>query len=266
LEEVMAGGVKRGEAGAGYPYIPLKDVAEMARVIEVRGGKCRFDELAVALNQTKTSGAFRGRCSAGRQFGVVQTDGSELVLTDLGRRMASRDTEADALAEAFLKVSLYESLYARYAAEGGRLPPEAVIEADIARLGVSPQWAARARRVFIRSAETAGYFRSGRDRLIRPSVAADGTIKPEDAGSPRPQKPSRTSHAEAVPVSKHPLISGLVDQLPPADEGLSERELKRWLNTAEAVMRLIYAIDEGAPAPQPDANLNGAASVPVQPS
>ncbi len=192
-----------------FPISQLKDAAGLARLLDRRGGRMRYDDLAAALGQQRNSGAFRGKTAAGQMFGLIETVSREASLTDLGRRVAAPDTEADALAEAFLHVPLYRALYGRYAADGGKLPMIRDIDVDIERLGVSPSRVTKARQVFLASAETAGYFRSGRDRLIRPSSAnpgaaagtilsGRGTLTTGGGGTPERKEPAQVSQAEAV--------------------------------------------------------------------
>ena len=250
---------KRDQARIAFPFIPLSDVVKMVQAIGLRGGRCRFDDLADALGQRKTSGAFRGRTSAGRMYGAVETVGSELELTDLGEAMCSPDPEGDTLAQAFLRVPLYEALYARYAAESGKLPAREVLEADMMRLGVPAKSVELARRAFLRSAEFAGFFRSGRDRLIRPAPMSD-SIAPRQIATPEPTEPAVGPPAEAAPMAEHPLIQGLMAKLPPEGERFTPRQRQRWLDTAKAALDLMYAgDDEDDPEPAP-AGLNGAAS------
>ena len=232
-----------GPGASSGPFVSLSIVVKMTQVIGRRGGHCRFDDLAAALDQTKTSGAFRGRTSAGRIFGVVETVDGELHLTELGRRVCSPGTEAEALAEAFLNVPLYKALFARYAAEGGKLPTPDVIEADMERLGVSHDRAGVARQVFLRSAETAGDFRSGNDRLIRPVTGA-GSIAGRHVGAPEPKEPAVVPPAEAAPMAEHPLIQGLMAKLPPEGERFTPRQRQRWLDAAKASLDLMYAGDD----------------------
>jgi hypothetical protein len=252
----------RDRSGVAYSFIPLVDVVEMVRVIERRGGRCRFDELAIALGQTKTSGAFRGRTAAGRMFGVVVTVGNELVLTELGARVCSSDKVGDALAEAFLNVPLHEKLFARYAAEGGKLPPVDVIDADMMRLGVPADRAPRVRSAFIRSAEVAGYFRSGHDRLIHPGARVS-TLPSRPVSAPAPKEPEVAPSAEATPMAEHPIIQGLMSKLPAEGERFTPKQRQRWLDTAKAALDLMYAgEDEDEPEPW-HADMNGAASRPA---
>lgn len=267
IREDVSGNKARSEMT--FPISQLKDVIPMTRLIDRRGGRMRFDDLAAALEQQRNSGAFRGKTAAGHLFGAVETVSRELVLTDLGRRMASPDTEADALAEAFLNVPLYRALFDRYAADGGKLPMIRDIDIDMERLNVSRP--IKARQVFLRSAETAGYFRSGRDRLIRPSTASSsttaGTIANMQAHSPELRDAAEVFHVKAVPVAEHSLVKALIAELPPRDEPPTSAQLRQFVDTFKMNLEFIYGIriEEGEkPAAQP--NLNGAATVQRQPS
>jgi hypothetical protein len=259
---------RRVQPGTTFPIVPLKDVIEMVRLIDSSGGSCRFDDLATALHQVSSSGAFRGRTAAGRMYGAVETVGGELILTDLGRRITSPQSQADALAEAFLNVELYEKLYQRYAVDGGKLPMNQVIDDDIARLGVLPQRASKARQVFMRSAETAGYFRSGRDRLIRPSTpssTAVGTIASMQAHSSELRDTAEAPPAAAAPTAEHWLVKALMAELPPREKPPTPTQLKHFLETFKMNLETIYGmrIEEGEkPAVQSD--LNGATALQQQ--
>jgi hypothetical protein len=256
-----------------FPISQLKDAAELARLLDRRGGRMRYDDLAAALGQQRNSGAFRGKTAAGQMFGVIETVSREASLTELGRRMAAPDTEADSLAEAFLHVPLYRALYGRYAADGGKLPMIRDIDVDIERLGVSPNRVTKARQVFLGSAETAGYFRSGRDRLIRPSSDSPGTAAGTilsgrgtptigGGGTLEPKELAEVSHAEAVQMSA--LMQGLVAKLPPEGERYTRQQRQRWLDAAKNILDIVYA-DDDEPDPAP-ARLNGLASAHSQPS
>ena len=249
----------------GFPIVPLKDVIEMVTLIARNGGVRGFDDIADDLGQVRSSGAFRGRTAAGRMYGAVETVGGELVLTELGRRMASPPTQAEALAEAFLNVELYEKLFHRYEPDGGRLPAIKLLDNDVALLGVLPQRAEKARQVFMRSAETAGYFRSGRDRLIRPTtgngtssfVAAPGSIASMPAQPPEPAEAPHVSSAEAVSVGEHWLVKALVAELPPRDEPPTPAQLRRFMDAMRINLEIIYGIQveqNGTPATQYGSN------------
>lgn len=220
-----------------FPYVPLQDVVKMVLKVERRGHRCRVNELAADLDQHKTSGAFRSRLSAGRMFGVAETIRGDISLTELGQMVCNPDTRPEALARAFLNVPLYEKIYGKFA--GGKLPPATGIEAEMMRLGVPAKQASKARQVLMRSADLAGYFGSGRDRLVRPPAS---TIGNGHSGAPAPEK-SAVPRAE-VPMGEHELIRGLVAQLPPEGQRFTPKQRRRWLEAAKLNLELIYAADD----------------------
>lgn len=234
-----------------FPYVPLQDVEKMALKVEGRGHRCRIDELAADLDQQKTSGAFRSRLSAGRMFGVTEAARGSISLTELGQMICNFDTRSEALARAFLNVPLYQRVYDKFC--GGKLPPATGIEAEMVRLGVPEKQASKARQVLMRSADLAGYFASGRDRLVRPPTSTIGSMH---GGAPAPDKPT-VPRAE-VPMGEHELIRGLVAQLPPQGQRFTPKQRRRWLEAAKLNLELIYAEDdEEDETPVSERTLNG---------
>ncbi len=75
---------------------------------------------------------------------------------------------------AFLNVPLYRRLYENY--KGRNLPPDPGLEQAIVNLGVSAKQKERARQVFQRSANYAGFFNQGRNRLILPAGLTDSPL------------------------------------------------------------------------------------------
>jgi len=162
----------------------------------------------------------------------------DVSLTDLGRKILNPDAQAGALVTAFLNVPLYAAMYDKFAS--GKLPPDTGIEAEMIRLGVPRKQVQKARQVMIRSAETAGYFRAGRDRLIRPPV---GSITNGHGDAPAPGKPF-VPPAEVVSLAEPPLIKGLVAKLPPEGERFTSKQRQRWLDAAKLNLELIYVVDD----------------------
>src|SRR5258706_8876561 len=233
-----------------FPYVPLHDVIEMVQKVEARGHRARVEELAADLDQQRTSGAFRSRLSAGRMFGTTETVRGDVSLTDLGRSFLNPDTRPGALVQAFLNVPLYGAIYEKFAT--GKLPPDQGIEAEMIRLGGPRKQVQKARQVLVRSADTAGFFRAGRDRLIRPPVSIIAT---GHCDAPAPEKPP-VPPPEAAPMAEHPLIKGLVAKLPPEGERFTPQQRKRWLEAAKVNLELIYAGEEEDLEPVA-ASLNG---------
>jgi hypothetical protein len=187
-----------------------------------------------------TSGAFRNKMSASRLYGVIEVSRQMVTLTDIGRRIISPDTYGSAVADAFMHVPLYRVLYEQFA--GNNLPPDQGIEAAMRRHGVPEKQTVRARQILFRSAETAGFFSAGRNRLVRP---APSNVPPEPpAGTGTGNRNRGGSGAEAAQMAEHPLIKGLIAKLPAEGERFTPRQRQRWLDAAKVNLELIYAGDD----------------------
>jgi hypothetical protein len=262
---------RSGRAPVPFPSAGLKGAIEMAQVICDHDGRWRFDHLAEALNMNKDAGAFRYRTAAARMFGFAETDGSEFVLTEFGRRACSPATAAAAMEEAFLRVELYNRLYQRYAPNGGRLPTDDVLCKDLELLGVPEQRVKVARQVFLRSAEAAGFFGSGRDRLIRPS-GIDNANATAGAGQRRSEPKDQAAEPPPAPqgkdgglVTEHLWLQVLESKLPAEGEPFPRKQRQRWLELARVYIDMTYPDDEGE-APDATASHNGSGQgYPAQP-
>ncbi len=85
----------------------------------------------------------------------------------------------DAKAGAFLAVPLFKAVYEKY--KGGVIPASAELERDMANLGVSDKQKGRARQLFEKSAEEAGFFEHGNNRLVMPGVVTGPGAKQIDS-------------------------------------------------------------------------------------
>ncbi len=235
---------KRQVGTIQFPYAQLDDAVEVAKKIWGTSGlRAHLDQLAPALgHDTVKSGAFRSKIGAARLFGLVNTTGLDVSLTDLGQKMNDPRAERAARAEAFLTVPLFRLLYDRY--RGRVLPNTAGLEQEMIDLGIAPKQRERARQVLLRSAQQAGFFGAGRDRLVLPPSA---TLPPEPTegtadGEPAPPAPS--AEREAKTMAQHPLIMGLIAKLPPEGEPFSAKQIERWLRAAKVNLMLIYETDD----------------------
>ena len=130
------------------------------------GTECTIDQLAGAMDSTAKSGTFRLRVSTARIFGFVTTSRGGVALTDLGQAIVDETREKDARARAFLQVPLYHAIHEKY--RGNILPPTAALESEMTSLGVATKQSDKARQAFDRSAQQAGFYEHGRNRLILP--------------------------------------------------------------------------------------------------
>lgn len=233
-----------------FPYDDLATSLKVARITQDRyGGHCQVDQLAEQLKQTPTSGGFRLKVAAARMFGLTQGKGQIVEVTDLGVRAISEGADgASARVEAFLHVPLYRSLY-----EGNRnraLPKDDQgLDALIRNLGVSAKQVTTARQAFQRSAEQAGFFGAGRDRLVMPPTGTAVEGVPTNGGAENGEDQPAGS---GPVVMNHPLIVGLLGALPEPGSHFSAEDRELWLRAAEVNFALIYgrpAAPESAPAP-----------------
>ncbi len=177
---------ERARSKVVFPYDDLGAAITVASTIfSSTGDHATMEQLAGKFDQKTSSGAFRNKVTSARIFGLVTVSRQGVQLTELGRRILDERTAAQARVDAFLNVPLYEQLYERF--KGGTLPPTSTaLEAVIRDEGVAPKQVTTARWRFQRSAELAGFFDHGDDRLVMPAIAAapQPDEKPVDAGDP----------------------------------------------------------------------------------
>jgi hypothetical protein len=169
---------ERGRSSIAFTYTPLSEAERVAQELQEFGGSASPEGIAEALDQKVRSGAFRQKMSAARLFGLISTRPGRVSLTRLGRDIIDPERQEAARVEAFLTVPLYRELFEKY--DGHMLPSVAGLENEIAGLGVSPKQVSTARQVFQRSAEQAGFFRRGRNRLTRPDAGSGGESQRHD--------------------------------------------------------------------------------------
>ncbi|MBV9783978.1 MAG: hypothetical protein JO264_09180 [Acidisphaera sp.] len=220
-----------------FPYNDLNDSVEIAKAIHQNAGmSCALDQLAAYLHVSMTGGAFNGRVANAGTFRVAKRSGGMVTLTPVGCRIVDPSTEAEARAEAFLSVPLYAAIHDKY--RGYTLPPPAALEREMALLGVAAKQTDKARQAFMRSAQQAGFFIHGEDRLVRPSFTASPTTKPIEL--PPEQRADEKSGGGGGKPPLDPLLRGLVDRLPTADTEWGLEDRVKWLQTAANIFDLIY--------------------------
>jgi hypothetical protein len=251
---------QRDRSTIRFPYSSLTDVVQVAETIHHHhhGGRCTPDQLAASLDQTASSGAFRIKVSTAQLVRAVDLHRGELSLTELGYRLADEETRPQGMVEAFRNVELYEKIYSKY--QGGRLPRDAGLEADMVAMGVAPKQANRARQAFQRSAEVAGFFLQGRDRLVLPPSGQAGTL----AGMPTTKRSTAQGPAAQEPDvrGRHPLIIGLFRELPAEDADFPAEKRQVWLGTAAAIFNLVWgkARAESEAESKPDVSEDGSSA------
>jgi hypothetical protein len=243
----------RQRSTIAFPYTDLDSCVAMANAIHEHVGSGDYDDsqLAAWTDQSPKSSGFRVQLYAARGFGLLSGEAGRHKLTEVGRAVVDPNQVREAKVKAFLAVPLFKALFENY--KSGVIPPAAALEREIVALGVSEKQKGRARQVFERSAEEAGFFEHGRNRLVMPGVAVredklhnegkggrdsgdgDGGGGNGGGGGKGPPPP---------PID--PIIQGLLARLPRAGDAWPDAERKLWLQLLEGSFKLIYKDKEAA--------------------
>ncbi len=114
------------------------------------------------------------------------------------------------------------------------------MEAELTKFGVSPKQASKARQAMYRSADQAGFFLHGRDRLVEPPRQA-ATVS-----EVRQVSDAEVGHfvdcgEQIAGFVSDPLIVGLWKRLPDPDKGtFTPEQQAAWLNAAKVNLQLLY--------------------------
>lgn len=228
--------VGRERSSISFPYGDLEDAIPVAKAIHDQGGDSgSMAQIAAWLGHKDIrSGAFRLKVTAAKIFGLVRIDRSGVTLTALGRQVVDPAEERNARPQAFLNVPLYKKIYEKY--DGYQLPPDAGLEAVFVNLGVSEKQKSRARQIFQRSAQQAGFFKTGKQRLVSPRIIATPTT-PDVPPIPSENKSQNDVQQR---TSKHALIEALFETVPDDGAPWDADAREKWLSTAKSILDLIY--------------------------
>ena len=165
---------------------------------------------------------------------VIDVPSQSACPESLGRLVASA-----AKIEAFLNVPLYQTLHDRH--NGGLLPGDSGIEEEMIKLGVTRKSAGRARQAFQRSAEYAGFFGQGRNRLVVPPLDKDPDLEMKaDESKEGDKEVAVRSKRPSGEATAHPLLEGLWASLPPQGEAFSPEQQSDWIQMAELALKMVY--------------------------
>jgi hypothetical protein len=226
-----------------FAYIALPDVMEVAIAIHdhVGTGDCDEHQLSAWLSKSQKSSGFRILLSTTRLFGLIETDTvGKSRLTPLGRKAVDPAQSREAKAKAFLTVPLYNALFEKN--KGGVLPPAAALEREMVQIGVAEKQRHTARLVFERSAQYAGFFEHGKDRLVMPGIAEREEAKGEDTDRGGSSGGGGGGGGDDKPPTRHPLIEGLFQSLPPNGQLWTLDEAADWLHAAAYNLRFAYKL------------------------
>lgn len=244
---------RRANSTIKFPYVGLDDVSAIADTMLNRyGGHCSMVQLASALEQKPSSGAFRVKVTAAKMFGVVSGRGDNLSLTPMGSALTDPDRRRQARVDAFLQVPLYKAIYDEATRQGGMMPGSLKgIEQMIVRLGVVPNQAETARLAFNRSARFAGFFEHGDNRLIMPALGPETVAAEEDAdasGSTSGGSSDDGPDGDDLP-GKPTLLVEVFKRLPDEGEAFSQAERELWSSMLEAILNVLYPDSTRPPKP-----------------
>jgi hypothetical protein len=225
---VNPAGRKQQRSSIAFPYVDLEEVSSLAKAIHenVGSGSCSADQLAAWIKQSPTSSGFRLRLSAGKLFGLLGVDG-EIRLTNLGHSVIDPKTEQEGRSAAFLSVPLYRAVFERF--KGRLVPPTTGFENELVTLGVASTLKERARSVLERSAEYAGFYKHGRERLIQPANPSfkEDTEEKSDEAPVDHSRPAVSSIGEKN-LGLDPLLIALLQKIPSKDDGWPAQKRLRW--------------------------------------
>lgn len=229
----------RKRSSIQFPYADLESGIDIANAIykNVGQGDCSTSQIAAWIDHSAQSSGFNLKMAGAKLFGLIESNNGKYQLTDLGKRIVDNDSAREAKIEAFLNVPLYQSVFKSY--DGKTLPPSKGLENDIVSMGVAEKVKDRARQYLEKSAEQAGFFETGKNRLVKPSVQKFDTMSAKNNSvEDNTQQPS-----SSPPVPKkifHPFIDGLLEELPAKGQPWSEEERQQWLDTAKSIFNMIY--------------------------
>lgn len=241
-------------SGITSPYFDLAASIAVAEAINNNGGgTCSPEQLAAWLGyKSINSGTYMTRVSAaGKHFGLIEVSGNSITLTERAKKIISPVMPADSVdakIDAFLAVPLYAKVYDNF--RGNTLPPEIGLKnLFLNSYKILPDRVPQAVRVFLNSAEQAGFFSAtgDRSRLVKPSVQTSSNssqqpLQQEEVSAP--EKP-RGSGGDG-PHGVHSAIVGLLRELPAPGTPWSTQKKQRFLDAFKATVDFIYP-EEGAP-------------------
>jgi hypothetical protein len=231
----------RQRSTIAFPYMDLDSAVELADAIHahVGHGECDDDQLAAWSNQSAKSSTFRVQVYAARTFGILEVDSGKHKLTEIGRAIVDPKQVRSARVRAFLYVPLFKTIFDNH--RGGVLPPTAALEREIVQLGVSEKQRSRARVVFEKAAEQAGFFEHGKNRLVMPGVASGVTPpnKEKSGDIHQDRNGGGAGNGGSSVGSDDALIQALIQKLPKSGPwGVDERV--NWLKLLTLAFQIAY--------------------------
>lgn len=234
-----------------FPYYDLQDAVEVTRKVQDEGGgECSLELLARYLEAKSTSsGAFRSRVAAAITFGLIATRAGNYAVTDRGLAIIAPVHEGDdqrAKVEAFLSVPLFREVYDLY--RGSPLPPEVGLKTTFrTRFNIVEDRVDPSYRVFMRSAEQAGFFSTGKSHLVEPPTKPLSTEAPSEEGETHDEPGGGGGSGDGGGTrtpSVHPALAGLLQLLPPDKQGWTKDQFDTWILGFTAAVKMLHPVSE----------------------
>jgi hypothetical protein len=254
-------------SGIASPYFDLgASIAVAEAIYKQGGGACSPDQLALWLGYKSTgSGTYMTRlAAANKHFGTVEVNGERIAITERAKKILTPVMPEDAIGarvEAFLAVPLFSRVYEQY--KGSQLPPEVGLKnLFLNTYQILPERVAQAVRVFLNSADQAGFFSAtsgDRSRLIKPSqlMASPAVLQPVtpqpavESLKPTDSPPPPSSYERAKggggsdgAGSVHSAIIGLLRDLPQPGTDWPKKNKARFLKAFQATLDHVYPSDD----------------------
>jgi hypothetical protein len=239
-------GEGRERSAIRFPYMDLDDAISVARAIHqtTGGSPCAFDQLAAKLELSLKSSGFQVRLATARLFGLIESTEGGVKLTALGQRIIDTAQERAAKVSSFLAVPLYKKVHEHYL--GKVLPPAAAFERELLSMGVPAKQTSKARQVLERSAQIAGFFEFGKDKLVAPGVAQDTKADTTDTGKKKNGDGTGSGDGSGL-AHLDPLLIALLKKIPPSGESWPGPQRARWFRTFAMNVSQIYDADDEQP-------------------
>ena len=249
-----------GRSGITSPYFDLVASIAVAKIIQQQGaGTSSSQQLAQWLGYKSTnSGTYATRLSAAtKHFGLIENSGDIFGLTERAKNILSPAMPEDVMAakiEAFLAVPLFARVYEQF--RGSQLPPEAGLKnLFLNTYKILPDRVAQAVRVFLNSAEQAGFFSSNGDRLrlASPTVKQKSLLHAEHFNNQNPVLSRSATIASAkqdagdeskASDSVDPALISLLHKLPVAGKAWTASEQTRFLTALTHTIQFLYPTED----------------------
>lgn len=237
-----SGPAQRDKSTISFAYQDLDEAIEIAKAAhQLHGSSCQPEQIAAHLSQSPTSSSFKGKVATAKIFGLVTSSQGMVTLTKLGSQISDPQQEKGARVAAFLTVPLYKAVYEQF--KGSILPPTNGLEAALVTLGVGEKQKERARQILQRSAQQAGFFQFGTDRLVLPAIKASATTAApapaaDDEETDKGKRKSKEKGEDDEAI--HPFIKGLLGKLPKPETEWPVESRAKWLQAAINIFDLMY--------------------------